>query len=103
MEWTGVPWADQETPHKLMYDAVYWNSVPRALFWNMYSSFPHIEAHILNHIIMADLLLHAIAENILLPNGCANASATRNGAKKLAIESHHDFTIGLKFLEEKPF
>ena len=32
VEWIGVPWTDQET-HQLMCDAVYWNSIPRALFW----------------------------------------------------------------------
>ena len=43
-------------------------------------------------MIIVELPLHAIAENNLLPNSCAKASATRKGVKKLAIESH-DFIM----------
>ena len=43
-------------------------------------------------MIKADLLLHAIGEDNPLQNSCAKASATRKGAKKLAIQSH-DFIM----------
>ena len=91
MEWIGVPWADQET-HQPMCDTVYWNSVPRALFWYMRSLPPHLETHALTHVIMADLPLHAVGENNPLPNTCSKASATRKGAKKVSVESH-DFIM----------
>ena len=98
MEWIGVPWTDQEM-HQLMCDAVYWNSIPRAPFWFMCSLPPHIETHMLTHVITADLQLHAIGENNPVPNTCAKASTTRKGAKKVSVESH-DFIMAEIFRRE---
>ena len=100
VEWIGVPWSDQETC-QLMCDAVYWNSIPRAPFWQKHNSPLHIETHTLIHVITADLPLLAIAENDLLPNGCANASSAKRKVanKKLAIESH-DFLSAEIFRRE---
>ena len=42
-----------------------------ALFWYTGSSPLHVETHIFTHVIMADLPLHRIGEDNLLPNGCA--------------------------------
>ena len=36
----------------------------------------------------ADLPLHEISEDHMLPNGCAKATATKKGARKLSEESH---------------
>ena len=98
MEWIGVLWTNQET-HQLMCDAVYWNFVPRAAFCYIHSSSPHIETHVLTHVITTDLPLHEIGEDNPLSNSCTKASATRKGAKKLAIKSH-DFIMAELFRRE---
>ena len=91
VEWLGVPWTDQET-RDLLCQAIYWNSVPRAPGWYTRSNPEHIETHLLNHVISADLELNPISDSNKLPNGCAKASATRQGAMKLSADSH-DFIM----------
>ena len=98
MEWIGVLWTNQET-HQLMCDAVYWNFVPRAAFCYIHSSSPHIETHVLTHVITTDLPLHEIGEDNPLSNSGTKTSATRKGAKKLAIKSH-DFIMAEVFRRE---
>ena len=100
VEWASVPWTDQKT-HELLCDAFYWNSVQRAPGWYTRSSPPHIEIHLLNHVITADLPLHKISENHTLPNGCAKASAAKKGARKLSDESHDSILLWQKFSKEK--
>ena len=86
VEWARVPWTDQEK-HELLCDAAYWNTVPRAPGWYTGTYPPHIETHIINNVIAANLPLHEISEDHMLPNGCAKASATKKGERKLSNES----------------
>ena len=71
-----MPWTDQDS-HELMCDALYWNDVPRAPGWYTRSTPPHVETHLLNHVITADLPLHEISNDNILPNDFAKAFATK--------------------------
>ena len=99
LEWIGEPLTGQETG-QLMCDTVYWKSIPRAPFWYTHSFPLHVETHTLTNVIMTDLPLHAISENIPLPNGCAKDSATRKVQRKLLL--NHMILSWLKYLGEKP-